>query len=202
MAGPQIFTAEAWIKTTTTSGGKILGFGNSAQTGTSGSNYDRHLYMDNARQAALRHLRRRHQDRQQPPTSYNDGQWHQVVGTLGPDGMTLYVDGVKVASDPTVDQAQPTAATGGSAATTWPPGPASRPARNFNGTIDEVSIYPTALTDAAGGSTSARRPAAGRRTSPRRPPSPRPAPFLDGDFDGSTSTDSDGTDRVLRLGLR
>ncbi len=35
---------EAWFKTTSTDGGKIVGFGNSA-TGNSG-NYDRHLYLD------------------------------------------------------------------------------------------------------------------------------------------------------------
>ncbi len=35
---------EAWFKTTSTSGGKIVGFGNSS-TGNSG-NYDRHIYMD------------------------------------------------------------------------------------------------------------------------------------------------------------
>ena len=36
---------EAWFKTTTTAGGKIIGFGNRS-TGNSTS-YDRHLYMSN-----------------------------------------------------------------------------------------------------------------------------------------------------------
>ena len=26
-------------------------------------------------------------------TTYNDGQWHQVVATLGPNGMQLFIDG-------------------------------------------------------------------------------------------------------------
>ena len=29
------------------------------------------------------------------PASYNDGQWHHAVATLGPNGMYLYVDGRK-----------------------------------------------------------------------------------------------------------
>ena len=43
--GPQVFTVEAWFRTTTTTGGKIVGFGN-ATAGDSGS-YDRHIYMQN-----------------------------------------------------------------------------------------------------------------------------------------------------------
>ncbi len=36
------------------------------------------------------------------PTAYNDGTWHYVVGAIGAGGATLYVDGVQVASDPTM----------------------------------------------------------------------------------------------------
>ena len=39
------FAAEVWFKTTSTSGGKIFGYGGSSE-GNSG-NYDRHLYMTN-----------------------------------------------------------------------------------------------------------------------------------------------------------
>ena len=42
--GPDVFSVESWFRTTTTSGGKIVGFGN-ANTGTS-TNYDRHIYME------------------------------------------------------------------------------------------------------------------------------------------------------------
>ncbi len=42
---PTVYSEEAWFKTTTTRGGKIIGFG-SNQTGTS-SSYDRHVYMQN-----------------------------------------------------------------------------------------------------------------------------------------------------------
>ena len=50
------FAEEAWFKTTTTSGGKIIGFGNSS-TGDS-SSYDRHVYMTNAGSLVVRRLPR------------------------------------------------------------------------------------------------------------------------------------------------
>ena len=49
----------SWFKTSTTHGGKLIGFGNQ-QTGNSGA-YDRHVYMENTGQLTLRHL-----DRLQP----------------------------------------------------------------------------------------------------------------------------------------
>ena len=45
VTGPQTFTVEGWFKTTTNTGGKIIGFGGSP-SGLSG-NYDRHIYMMN-----------------------------------------------------------------------------------------------------------------------------------------------------------
>ena len=44
MPGPDVFTVEAWFRTTSTTGGKIVSFGDQ-KTGNS-SNYDRHIYMD------------------------------------------------------------------------------------------------------------------------------------------------------------
>jgi len=43
---PQAFSTELWFKTTTLTGGNLVGFGN-APTGNS-STYDRHVYMTNA----------------------------------------------------------------------------------------------------------------------------------------------------------
>jgi PKD repeat protein len=137
------FTTSTWIKTTTTSGGKILGFGNQ-QTGNSGS-YDRHVYMDNSGRiffgvypGGVRTLN--------TTKSYNDGQWHQIVTSLGPDGMSLYVDGLRVAtrSDTTAGQAYTGYwRVGGDNIGGWPSQPSSS---YFAGTIDEVAIYPTVLT--------------------------------------------------------
>ena len=49
---PNTFTVESWFKTSTTVGGKILGFGSSS-SGNS-SRYDRHIYMDNSVTPPLR----------------------------------------------------------------------------------------------------------------------------------------------------
>ena len=57
----------------------------------------------------------------QSPGSYNDGSWHFMVATQGPDGMHLYVDGQQVASGPTTE-ARRTRATGRSAALSTPAG--------------------------------------------------------------------------------
>ncbi len=90
VTGPQAFSIEGWFKTTTNTGGMLIGFGNK-QTGSSTS-YDRHIYMMNDGQlvfgvynSGLYTI--------ETPDAYNDGQWHYVAATLGPSGMALYVDG-------------------------------------------------------------------------------------------------------------
>ncbi len=141
--GPDTFSVEAWINTTTTRGGKIFGFGN-ANTGNS-SSYDRHVYMTNAGKLIFGVY---------PGTartvtsskSYNDGQWHHVVATLSSAGMVLYVDGQKVGSrtDTTFGQAYVGYwRVGGDNLGGWTSAPSSA---YFNGTIDDVAIYPTALS--------------------------------------------------------
>jgi hypothetical protein len=146
--GQQTFSVEAWLRTTTRRGGKIIGFGNS-QGGTSG-NPDRHVYMTDAGRlifgvfagtypGSIRSI--------QSAGAYNDGNWHHVIGTLGPAGMRLYADGAAVGSDPT-----PIASfyngywrVGGDNLNGWP----SRPTSSyFGGVIDEVAVYDYALTPA------------------------------------------------------
>ncbi|WP_317229089.1 PKD domain-containing protein [Clavibacter sp. MX14-G9D] len=137
ISGPQTFSVEAWFKTTTTSGGKIVGFG-SNPSGTSGS-YDRHIYMSNDGRVnfgvypnQIRSL--------SSATALNDGQWHQVVGTLGQGGMQLYVDGVRAGFRSDTTSAQDYKGywrIGGD--NSWDGG------QFFAGAIDDVAIYPTAL---------------------------------------------------------
>jgi PKD repeat protein len=144
--GPQTFSLEAWFKTTTTTGGKIVGFGDS-RTGRSTSNgNDRAIYMANNGQ--LRFGVRPDMGTRQTivsPATYRDGQWHQVVGTLSGDGMKLYVDGNLVASNASVTRAQVYRGywrVGGDNLGSWPSAP-SREA--ITATLDEVAVYPTAL---------------------------------------------------------
>ena len=122
-----------------------MGFG-SSQTGSS-SSYDRHIYMDNAGHvifgvynAATFTLA--------TVGTYNNGAWHHVVGTLSGNGMTLYVDGKKIGVNQGTTIAQDYTGywrVGGDNLGSWPSAPSSA---YFKGSIDEVSIYPTALTTA------------------------------------------------------
>ena len=137
VAGPQTFSVSAWFRSTSTAGGKIVGFG-SNRTGTSGS-YDRHLYMAPSGRVSFgvypgssRILT--------SPTALNDGQWHQVVGTLSPAGQTFFVDGKKVGSDAGTTGAQDYQGywrIGGD--NNWDGAPF------FQGDIDDVAVFPTAL---------------------------------------------------------
>jgi PKD repeat protein len=141
--GPGTFTVSAWFKTTTRSGGKIVGFGNAA-TGNSTS-YDRHIYMENGGRLRFGVYPGSAQTIASTRT-YNDGQWHQVVASLGSSGMTLYVDGLKVASLSSVTSAQDYSGywrVGGDTLNSWPNRPTSS---YFSGTIDDVAVFPTALS--------------------------------------------------------
>ena len=78
-----MFSLETWFRTTTTSGGKIVGFGN-ANTGTS-TNYDRHIYMEPNGRITFG-VYNNGSYTATSPGALNDGQWHQAVGTMGPSG--------------------------------------------------------------------------------------------------------------------
>jgi len=140
---PNPFTIEAWFKTTTTTGGQIVGFGNK-QTGESNPN-DRHLYMANNGElifgvypGEVKSIN--------STTTYNNGSSHYVVATLSSAGMFLYIDGALVASNATVTSAQSYTGywrIGYDLLSGWPSAPTSY---YFKGTIDEAAVYPTALS--------------------------------------------------------
>jgi len=140
--GPNTFSIEAWFKTTTTRGGKIVGFGSTA-TGTSNS-YDRHIYMRNDGRL-LFGVFNGSTVTLQSSGAYNDGQWHQVVGALSPAGMLLYVDGRRVASRAATNAQAFNGywRVGGDNLNSWPSQPFSR---YFSGSIDDVSIWDKGLT--------------------------------------------------------
>ena len=99
------YSIEAWVKTTSTTGGMIVGDG-LYQTGDSWVD-DRVLYFDTNGDLEFGAYNNGPTDAGMDqtiasPTAYNDGSWHYVVGTLGAGGAALYVDGVQVASDPTM----------------------------------------------------------------------------------------------------
>jgi PKD repeat protein len=140
---PNNFTVESWVKTTSTDGGKIIGFGNAA-TGTSGS-YDRQVYMGNDGKIFFG-VYTGSTATVNSSKSYNDGTWHHVAATLSPSGMKLFVDGKVVGSRSDVTQGQEFTGywrVGGDNLGGWPADPNND---YLTGNIDEVAIYGAALT--------------------------------------------------------
>lgn len=98
-----VFSEVIWFRTTTNTGGRLIGWGNSYK-GTS-SAIDRHIFMNSPGNlvfgvypGAVKTV--------VSPKTYNDGSWHQAASTLSGAGMRLYADGVLVASDPNVTTAE------------------------------------------------------------------------------------------------
>ena len=156
------------MRTTTTTGGKIIGFGdgNTARSGSNGT--DRHLYMNNSGSIYFG-VRPDMGTRVtiNSPSTYRDNQWHHVVGTLGGDGMKLYVDGSMVASNAGVTKAQVYRGywrVGGDRLSSWPAAP-TREA--ITASLDEIAVYPTALTASR---VQAHYIASGRGGTPNDPP--------------------------------
>ncbi|GAA2726849.1 LamG-like jellyroll fold domain-containing protein [Cellulomonas aerilata] len=192
--GPNTFTVEAWVKTSSTAGGKIVGYGN-ALTGGSTS-YDRHLYMDNAGKIYFG-VNSNGTKTVSSTQSYNNGAWHHVAASLGSGGLKLYVDGALVGSrtDATAGQAFRGywRIGGDSLGPSWA---GTKTSGYLNGSIDEVAVYPTALSatqiaghEALGGPATASPPADAPAASP-----PADAPAADEANAGPTASFTATTD--------
>ena len=163
-SGPQTFSLEAWLKTSTTTGGKIIGFGTEDNGRSSTNGNDRNLYMNNAGQIYFgvrpdMGMRRTINS----PASYNDDNWHHAVATLGADGMKLYVDGSLVASNPSYTKAQVYRGywrIGGDQLSNWPSKPTNEA---IKADLDEIAVYPYALS---AGRVGAHYAASGREAGP------------------------------------
>lgn len=138
----QQYSTELWFRTTTTTGGKLIGFGNSSSG--SSSTYDRHVYMRNDGRLVYgtypgiaRTIT--------STAAYRDGNWHHVVASQGWDGMKLFVDGQLIGALPenTSQDYLGFWRVGGDNLNNWP----NRPTSNyFAGQIDEVAVYNRVLT--------------------------------------------------------
>ena len=140
---PQTFSLELWFRTTDS--GKLIGFGDSP-TGLS-VRYSRHVYVDaggkltfgvfQVSPGVVRTVR--------SSTVVNDNTWHQMTATMGNGTIDLFVDGVHEASAPSVlaEVMDGFWRVGGDKLAGWPDAP---PSDYIDALIDEVAIYPTALT--------------------------------------------------------
>jgi hypothetical protein len=162
VSAPQVFTVVAWFRapSTYTNGGKLIGFernrtGNSTPVNVA---YDRHLYMDGQGRVRFGVYNSGHVALASAAGLNNDV-WHMAVGTQGPGGMRLYIDGALVASNTnTVALTQNgwwRAGCGNLAGwgNHWDgnndPGTGTAAQnRPFRAELDEITVYNTALTAA------------------------------------------------------
>ncbi len=151
LPAPGAFSVETWFKTTTTAGGKLIGFGDKQVLLS--RNFDRHVYMTNDGRLVFG-VDVGSRVTLTTPAAYNDGRWHHVVATQGSAGMALYVDGVRIAANSTTtamrvagywrvagDNISCRVTT--CAGKVWPSAPTSE---FFGGALDETAVYPTALS--------------------------------------------------------
>lgn len=154
--GPGQFSLETWFRTTSTTGGAIMNYGSSqgrprSDNGTDrvSNTVDRVIYMENSTgfvrlgarsgssSVTLRSTR-----------ALNDGQWHHVVGTQGPSGMRLYIDGALVAQNSTTGNGTYFGSwhVGGDNLSGYPSAGSQTAQRYFDGLLDETAIYYSILS--------------------------------------------------------
>ncbi len=145
-SNPQTFTTELWFKTTTTSGGLLIGFGNS-QTGTSTS-YDRRIWLSNSGNVYCGVYAGLILGVQTVNSSgtYNDGEWHHVAMVHDSGGFELFVDGISQGTNANPSQDTFTGYWRLAGTTVWS-GWSPAPTNNYYvGQIDEVRFWQEART--------------------------------------------------------
>ena len=158
---PVSLTEVVWFRTTSTAGGKLLGF-ESPQVGVAtgpGGSYDRHLYMDGAGTVWFG-VSNGGPVTISSPSALNDGAWHMAAASLGAGGMRLYIDGAQVGTSANAAGATTTgwfragcgnlAGWGASWSGANNPTTSTNPTqdRPFAGSLDEISIWQSVLTPA------------------------------------------------------
>ena len=149
VASPLNFTLELWFKTRTTAGGPLLGF--EATRDESSFPADRQVKMDAAGHIVYGGWTSVSSKPLTSTARYNDGAWHHLAVSVTGSGLTenasVYVDGAKVASGPTSWVSIFTGWWRIGAGTV--PGTFGLPsAAGFTGSVDDVAVYPTALSAA------------------------------------------------------
>ena len=182
---PNVFTVEAWFQTTDKTGGKIVGFGNS-RTGQSNT-YDRHVYMDAQGRVIFgvnSSLKRTVSSATGLTTASGTTSPPRSARPVWPCTSTASWS----ARGPTRRPGRPTTATSASAVTA-----VGRVDSWFNGQLDDVALYTTALP----ADRVANHFSVGSTGQPvNLAPDARfasSATYLDATFDATGSVDTDGT---------
>jgi hypothetical protein len=110
---PGDMTLSIWFRTTTDSGGLLLGMNKWQPNADTSFERDRHIWMDDS---GFVHFGIAWPDGKGPfsyekhilstPARCNDGKWHRAVGMMGPQGMTFWMDGTRIGNDPVPTVAQ------------------------------------------------------------------------------------------------
>jgi hypothetical protein len=145
---PSNVSVIVWFKTSTSRDGKIVGFEN-LQTGTTSSQWDRHLYLGGTNDSLNFGIYDGDTD-VATNTSVNviDGNWHFAAGTYSEDNseVKLYVDGVTNVDTATSSFAQDYTGywrIGSYKLDTWPNSSSSG---YFTGRVGYVQVYHVSLT--------------------------------------------------------
>ncbi|HEX3931522.1 MAG TPA: PKD domain-containing protein [Nocardioides sp.] len=189
---PSTFSEEVWFKTTTTRGGRLIGY-SSSNTSSGSTNYDRMIYMQNTGQLIFGAYTGAEAEVQtSASTPYNDGKWHMAVATMSPTGgMQLYVDGALVGTNPNGVAQNYVGYWRVGADSVWE----GATSKALAGSLDEAAVFNQVLTPAQI-STEYTDGATLIGTPQNNPPT---ASFTStmtnasGHFDAGASSDSDGT---------
>ncbi|GAA3618465.1 PKD domain-containing protein [Microlunatus ginsengisoli] len=143
------YTVEAWVKTTSTSGGVVVSDSMyDPANGRESVTLDRVLYFGNDGKVYYGVFDDGGVKKTLPsPNAYNDGGWHHLAASMGAGGAKLYVDGALVASDSTLSDDGAFWGhwrVGGDSLNRWSPLPTSG---YLAADIADVAVYPKALGD-------------------------------------------------------
>lgn len=149
LSAPTTFSLELWFRTSTTTGGKLIGFESSRNA--TGPSFDRHVFMNNSGRIVYGGWSTTTIRTITSPQAYNNGAWHHLVLTAVPRGQQqdaiMYIDGSEVVRGTTSRTGVYSGwwrvgygnlATGGSYPTT----------RGFSGYVDQPAVFTRQLSAA------------------------------------------------------
>ncbi len=142
--GPQTFSIVAWVNTTSSNGGSIVGFTDQQANGA--TNFDRLVWVDPTGRVVFGVSTSYNNQEVRSSAVVNDGTWHLVVATLSSSGMFLYVDNHSAVSNPYATSAGNYTGywhLGWSPHSNWTYAPYDD---YLNGSLAEVAILGTALS--------------------------------------------------------